>query len=344
MHDGPGTRGEMTGIEMQLTCPQCAKSFQISDDMVYQIYTKKLLCTECGNAIAIESSILDEHELTRFSSGDALKKDVVDNLKKLYPMPHILLKARTLISGKKNFESLEKLLNTDPAIAGRVLKIANASYYGIQGKVSSIQMAATVLGSDTLLQIITLVGHSKMLGRSLDGYGLESGDLWKHSLAVAICARFIEEAIQHQDGDDAFFAGLMHDAGKIILDDYLLERDHLFQRYLELTRATMTMAEARIFEFSHADIGCELCLRWNLPQTMAEAIKYHHNPSQSGGNRLAYVLNLADHMARGIASPTEAAGPFPDAALAFLPISEVGLTELTRKAEEALEYLEEETY
>ena len=263
---------------MQLTCPQCSKKFQINDDMVYQIYTKKLLCTDCGNAIPIEPFILDEEELTCFSSGDALKGEVVNNLKKLYPMPHILLKARTLISGKKNFESLEKLLNTDPAIAGRVLKIANAPYYGIQGKVSSIQMAATVLGSDTLLQIIALVGHSKMLGRSLDGYGLESGDLWKHSLAVAICAQFIEEAIQHQDGDDAFFAGLMHDAGKIILDSYVSEREHLFLKYQALTRIPMTLAETKIFEFSHADIGCELCLRWNLPQAMAMAIKYHHTP------------------------------------------------------------------
>lgn len=329
---------------MRITCSKCLKNYQIKDELVYQIYKKKLLCTHCSHAMAIEPAILDEEELHQFSSGNGLKEEVVKNLKKLYPMPHILLKARNIITGKKSFKSLENLLNTDPALAGRVLKIANSSYYGMSGKVSSIQMAATVLGSDTLLQIITLVGHSKMLGHSLDGYGLSSGDSWKHSLAVAICAKLIEETLQHRHGDDAFFAGLMHDAGKIILDGYILERHRLFKRYTALTRASMTTAETKILEFTHADIGCELCLRWNLPQTMAEAVQYHHTPNASGGNRLAYILNMADHMAHKISETPQKQTPFPKETLKFLPITEIGIKDLIRKAKEALENLEEDTY
>jgi len=337
-------RGWITGMEMNITCSQCSKNYWISDDVVYQICHKKLLCTDCGEVIPIESWILDEDELHAFSSGDALKKDVVDNLKKLYPMPHVLLKARTLITGRDNFKSLENLLNTDPALAGRVLKIANSAYYGLSGKVSSIQMAATVLGSDTLLQIITLLGHSKMLGRDLQGYSQEAGNLWKHSLAVAICAKLIEETFNPRNGEDAFLAGLMHDAGKIILDSYLLERQPLFKRYKELTRAPITDAEARILEFTHADIGCELCRKWNLPDPLATAIKYHHTPAESGGNRLAYILNLANHMAKEITLGREEPSALPDEALEFLSVTEIGLTDLARKAAEAFEYLEEDTY
>ena len=329
---------------MRITCSKCFKNYQIKDELVYQIYRKKLLCTDCGQAIAIEPAILDDEALHSFSSGNSLKEAVVKNLKKLYPMPHILLKARNLITGKKSFKSLENLLNTDPALAGRVLKIANSAYYGMSGKVSSIQMAATVLGSDTLLQIITLVGHSKMLGRSLEGYGLSSGDSWKHSLAVAICARLVQGTIQHQHGDDAFFAGLMHDAGKIILDNYILERRGLFKRYTALTRVSMTTAEAKILEFTHADIGCELCLKWNLPPAMAEAIKYHHTPSASGNNQGAYILHIADHMAHTITDTQKKERPLPTEALKYLPITEIGMKDLMRKAEEALENLEEDTY
>jgi len=329
---------------MNLTCAQCSKTQQINDDVVYQVYRKKLLCTGCGAAIAIEPAILDDKALNAFDSGDALRQEVVGNLKKLYPMPHILIKARGLLTGEENFKELEHLLNTDPALAGRVLKVANSSFYGMSGKVSSIQMAATVLGSDTLLQIITLLGHSKMLGRNLKGYGREAGNLWKHSLAVAICAKLIEEIFHPRNGEDAFLAGLMHDAGKIILDDYVLERQPLFKRYRMLTRTHITDAETKIMEFTHADIGCELCRKWNLPENLAEAIKYHHTPAKSGGNRLAYILNLANHMAKDITLAPEEPSPHPVEALAFLSVTEISLKELARKAAEAFEYLEEDTY
>lgn len=327
---------------MNITCAHCSKTYRISDDLVYQITHIPLMCTACGSAIAIEPLILSEDDLHAHPSGAALRQEVVENLKKLYPMPHILLKARTLLSGQKNFKELEHLLSTDPALAGRVLKIANSAYYGISGKVSSVQMAATVLGTDTLLQIITLVGYSKMLGRTLEGYGLDSGELWKHSLAVAICARLIEETLQAKNGEDAFLAGLMHDAGKIILDTYIQDRQLLFTRYAHLTHAPMTVTEQKILEFTHADIGGELCRKWNLPETMATAIQFHHTPADSGGNRLAYILNLADHMAQGLFSASEAA-PLKET-LEFLPIPQIALKDLMRKAQDALEILEEDTY
>ena len=183
-----------------------------------------------------------------------------------------------------------------------------------------------------------------MLGRSLAGYGLNAGDLWMHSLAVATCSKLIEETIYTKDGDDAFFAGLMHDSGKIILDTYILERRHIFKRFIDLTHVSMNAAEKKILEFDHADIGYELCRRWNLPETITTAIKYHHTPGASGGNRLAYIINLADHMAKEItASPKKLPKP-PIDALKFLSMTEIGLKDLLRKAEEAIEALEETTY
>lgn len=329
---------------MKIQCTGCTRVYEFNDDIVHKVYRKRLVCTTCKSETSIESALLDKESMSRLAFGEPLKQDVLGNLKKLCPTPHVLVKVRALLTGEGNFKELESLLNADPALAGRVLKVANSSYYGMRGKVSSLQLAASLLGSDTLLQIITLVANSKMLGRSLPGYGQNSGDLWKHSLAVAVCAQIVEETLHPQEGEDAFFAGLMHDAGKIILDTYVLERKAHFTRYTELTRASMNTAEMRILGFNHADIGYELCRKWNLPEPLGTAIKHHHSPTDFGANRLAYILNLADHMARSIAAePTDPLEP-PLDALHFLPISEIELTYLNTKAEEALERLEEETY
>ncbi|BCS95154.1 hypothetical protein DSLASN_07860 [Desulfoluna limicola] len=77
------------------------------------------------------------------------KEEVVSNLK-----THALFKARSLLTGHGNVRELEEILNTDPALAGRVLKVANSAHNGMSGKVSALQTTATVLGRDPLLRII----------------------------------------------------------------------------------------------------------------------------------------------------------------------------------------------
>ncbi|WP_300668273.1 HDOD domain-containing protein [Desulfoluna sp.] len=331
---------------MKIQCSGCSKAYRINDNLVHQIYTQKVLCTDCGRLIPVEPFLLDPKELEPFLSGEALKHEVVNNLKKLYPMPHILLKARKLLAGTGNFQALGDLLNTDPALASRVLKVANSAYYGMSGRVSSLQMAATVLGSGTLLQIILLIGNAKALGRSLDGYGLNAGDLWRHALATAVCAELVAKKAHCDTGEDAFFAGLMHDAGKIILDTYVLERKHLFQKYAKLTHAPLHDAETKILGFTHGDIGYELCRKWNLPVHMATAIKDHHPPSTSGQAPLTSILQLANHMA-GLTTGRPSGQSIPPLllkALHTLQITEHELEELIGEASTAVETLEEDTY
>jgi len=329
---------------MKIQCTGCSKAYRINDDLVYKIHNKKVICTDCGRLIPVERFIIDRDELNQFASGDALKQEVVKNLKKLYPMPHILLKARNLLAGNGNFDELGSLLNTDPALASRVLKVANSAYYGMSGKVSSLHMAATVLGSGTLLQILLLVGNAKALGRSLEGYGLSSGELWRHALAVAVCSGLIEKKLHANDGEDAFFAGLMHDAGKIILDAYVLERKHLFTHYAKLTREPLYAVEKRILGLTHGDIGYELCRKWNLPDHMATAIRDHHTPGASGDNKLAFVIQLANHMAgQTLGRAAKKTAP-PLEALQCLHMSEAEVEALITEAYTAVETMEEETY
>lgn len=331
-------------MEIIIKCTNCPKAYRVHEDLIHQIYATGLPCTGCGDMIPLDPFVLDNEELRYFSSGKALKEEVVSNLKKLYPMPHVLFKARSLLTGHGNFRELEEILNTDPALAGRILKVANSAHYGMSGKVSSLQMAATVLGRDTLLQIITLVGQSKMLGQSLAGYGINAGNLWRHCLSVATCSQLIAETIGSDMCEEAFFAGLMHDSGKIILDSYVLERRHVFKRFIKLTQASITTAEEKILGLTHTDIGCELCHKWNLPNTMAAAIKHHHTPAHSGNNRLAYILNLADHMARAIAGVKTKPSSTLNETLEYLLITKADLKNLLLNARKSIETLEEATY
>lgn len=232
------------------------------------------------------------------NTGAALKKEVIDNFKRLYPMPHVMLKARKVIDDpRSDAAQLANVISAEPALAGRILKVANSAYYRRRGSVASIQQAVATLGTKTIGHITSMVSQSKMLGQNLKGYMIDSGELWRHSLTVAVsCERLARKAGYH-DMQEAFFAGLMHDTGKIILDHYILANQGENENILSNYRHNVPFAENIILGFDHAEIGCELCIKWQLPVVMANAIRYHHMYGESFDNPLVHILQLSNLMA-----------------------------------------------
>ena len=228
----------------------------------------------------------------------ALRKRILDAVAHLPPMPQIAHKARAIMSNpSSSFKDLAIVLVTDQVIASRVLKLANSAYFGLSGKVSSIQYASVVLGQKTLAELITVAAASTVMDQALKGYGLEAGELWKHSLAVAYGSRFIAKNINSRLEDDAFSAGLIHDVGKLVLDNYIFENKQVFDRLMGNGQHILLRAEKQTLGFDHAEIASEVCDQWNMPENLAGAIRYHHDPAISQGNELAYIVYLADVIA-----------------------------------------------
>jgi len=229
---------------------------------------------------------------------EALRKRILDAVAHLPPMPQIAHKARAIMSNpSSSFKDLAIVLVTDQVIASRVLKLANSAYFGLSGKVSSIQYASVVLGQKTLAELITVAAASTLMDQALKGYGLKAGELWKHSLAVAYGSRFIARNINSRLEDDAFSAGLIHDVGKLVLDSYIFEKKQVFDRLIGDGQETFLRAEKQTLGFDHAEIASEVCDQWNMPENLAGAIRHHHDPSRSQGNELAYIVYLADVLA-----------------------------------------------
>jgi HD-like signal output (HDOD) protein len=291
---------------MNVRCSKCKKEFNIPDERLPMGKKIAFPCPACKGLIELdlrqnvskEEPAPPEKDQQKHLTGEALKKKILHNVKDLPPMPQTVLKAREIIADpRSDFRNLAELFETDQAIAAKILKLANSPYYGFGGKVSSIQRASVILGHKTLGELISMGGVSSILGKRLDGYGLDAGALWKHSLAVAFGSRIIAQMVDPSLVNDAFTSGLIHDTGKLILDKYIAERWENFEAFMADGDKTFLSAEKAILEVDHAEAAFEVCKTWNIPKTLTIAIRYHHFPSRSHDSRLAYIVHVADAIA-----------------------------------------------
>ena len=297
---------------MKIECKGCKKVYDIPGERLSYGQKVSFPCPACKMIIEIDlrskpdkGDVSEPHPQQKtqqvyeperdLPKGEALQKIILKRLTELPSMPQVIFKAREVINDPtSSFKALADILETDQAMATRVLRLANSAYYGLAGKVTSVQHASVLLGQKTVGEIVSMAGSSELLGKSLDGYKLDSGELWRHSLAVAIASKAIAKKKFPDLDNDAFAAGLIHDSGKLVLDKYVFERNEAFKAFMSDGQKTFLDAEKDILGFDHSEIATEICKSWKIPRSLTTAISYHHYPSRSRENELAYIVHVAD--------------------------------------------------
>jgi HD-like signal output (HDOD) protein len=351
---------------MRVECPNCRGVSSISSDLIVtHKRALELACSKCKADIHIQISLpaeLNEDNHLGAASNDhstrmtsliaeteedsrilSLKSKILRSLVELPPMPNIILKAREIMEDPgSSLKDLAGVIEHDQAIVARVLALANSAYYGLSGMVSSIQHASILLGQKTLGELITIAASSRLLSQKLKGYRLNPGDLWKHSLAVALGSRIIAEKKNAEWVEDAFIAGLLHDAGKIILDPYIVEREKAFKKHLKNGQQEFNMAEKEILGFDHAEVMSRAARFWRYPETQSTAIRYHHYPLRSGNSELAFIVHLADFAAKEAGYKSEDRVSLPEIdppTLSYLGFEKEDLSHLIAEITESVEKL-----
>lgn len=219
--------------------------------------------------------------------------DLIQEAGKLPPIPRAAQKALALIRNPvSNAADLAGILGTDQVLAAQVLRWANSAYYGMENRIVTMQQAIVVLGLDIIQELILNYSVSDYLNRPLLGYDLQRGELWHHALGTAIGAKIISKQLHLKIDEEAYFAGLLCDIGKLIFEKFL--RDNDFSDSGEEQLSFLEMERAK-FGVDHAMLGAEMARRWQLPENLITAIAHHHQPQFSPAHQeLAATIHIAD--------------------------------------------------
>jgi len=280
---------------LKLKCPHCHKVYNIPDEKVPSNPNLKIKCLKCEGIICLKKDLFLE-ALKDEIKIDANIEDIIQRAKALPPISEVLAKARDILTDEnRDIRDLSEVLEKDQAMTSRILKIANSAYYALKNPVNSVQQACIILGSEILLQMITLASTSKLLGKELKGYSISSGEVFTHSTGVAFASRLIALKTDPSLSADAFSAGILHDAGKLLLDESLIEiKDYFVAKVSSGTK--MHTAEKEIFGFDHTETGYEFLKKWNIPDKQLTAVRWHHEPSKSGNDILSYIIHAANEI------------------------------------------------
>ena len=218
-------------------------------------------------------------------NSDTMKK-LVGQLGSLPSVPHVYRKiCEQLQSPDASIAAVGQIIETDPAMTAKILQLVNSAFFGLRRQVSTATQAASLLGLDTLKALLLLTGLFSPMENKRPAAGFSIETLWKHSTIVGTSAQAIckDMAASSEILNDVYTAGLLHDAGMLLLAVNRPEEYEHIRDYAGANDLPMSDAEKLILGCCHAEIGAYLLGIWGLPDRVVEAVAYHHRPSESPG-------------------------------------------------------------
>lgn len=246
-----------------------------------------------------------------------------------------------------DIDRILQCLHSEPVLAARVLKVANAPYYGQSGRVGSVQRAVQLLGLTAIRGIAAASALDRLLP-SRAGNPFDPLRFRRHSGAVACAAQGLARRAQRDIDGEAFLAGLLHDIGMLLLVKADAAAMARFPLAATDTDAASRAAEEVHFGLSHEAAGAVLIDAWALPAWLKEAVAQHHAAPQAPGSgplqgtlALPSLLAVADRLAdaAGFGLWPRCAGPVDDALLAPLGLTPDDVEVILRGLPAAVEAL-----
>jgi HD-like signal output (HDOD) protein len=197
----------------------------------------------------------------------------------LMAVPFVVERVLTLTGSEDaGAEDLEKVILTDPSTTAAILRRANSAMYGGVRKISQLIDAITRIGFRQVRTLVLGLKVVEMFPKDRKSLGLDRLKFWKHSVGVAMMARLLcRRAGLRKLEEDAFICGLLHDLGKIILDEHFPQGYEKALDVMVTERLSLEDAERSIFQIDSEKVAESILTSWNFPGVLVDVIGCHRN-------------------------------------------------------------------
>lgn len=190
---------------------------------------------------------------------------------------------------------LNKIISLDPVLMARVLKLINSAYYGLSQQVTSLVRAIIMLGINTVKNLALSTAVLGTLGKAGSARSLNMDGFWRHSLCTGVTAKLIarKRKVDPKLLEEYFIAGLLHDIGKIPLNNRFPEEYITAMSIADREQIPLYKCEEDIIGINHADVGKLLVENWKLGPDILDTVASHHAVQDYEGKFTEMLTTIA---------------------------------------------------
>jgi len=217
-------------------------------------------------------------------------KEIVSRMATVPSLPSLYVRLTEALSQTDiTVAKIASIIKQDMGMTTKVLQLVNSAFFALPSHISSAHQAVSLLGVDNIRAVVLSVHVFSELEGDPDRHLAE---LWPHSLRTALFARAIVRSEHSPQAveDDTFAAGLLHDVGRLVLASACREQYTQVSERLREAKTSRADAESQTFGCTHSEVGAYLLGLWGLPDSVVQAVAWHHQPSRSNISRFAPVI------------------------------------------------------
>lgn len=274
----------------------------------------------------------------------ALKRRV-EELSSLPTLPRMASSLlQTINDPSASASDVAHLASRDMSLSARMLRLANSAFYGVSRQITSVTGAVVILGMKVVYTLVLSLTVFDMFPRREPNPEFDREEFWRHCFTCGLIARLLAHRRPDRfafDFEEAFCAGLLHDLGKVVMEQYIHADFQRALHHAHSARLPTVVAERRQLGYTHEDVAQWLLESWNLPPAIKVPATHHHTPLEvSHYGDITALCHFADwfsHKESVEDGADEVLPPLESEAVEMLGVVEEDLAWLKERLPESLE-------
>lgn len=220
---------------------------------------------------------------------------IVQKIDQIPTLPIISKKIMRLFDDENvSIKQISEIIEKDPPLALKILKIVNSAFYGQLNNVSSIDHALVILGFGELKNVVLGFSIQNFFRKSSKNF--DPTRFWKHSIICSQITKLLVKYFKIVDDGTYFLSGLIHDMGKLVIDQNFQKEFVSILDYISANNTTFSRAEKKIMGVTHYQVAARLLQKWQFPKKVIMQVFYHHAPwydkNFTHGSIITYLANI----------------------------------------------------
>lgn len=209
----------------------------------------------------------------------------IEQITNLPTLPAIVTRVMHIVNDPSSSASdVAFVVGQDLALSAKILRLSNSAFYGVPRTITSINNAVVILGLKVINTIVLSLTVFDLFPHEKKSSLFNRTAFWRHSTSCALMCRFLAEKMRKFvlfNAEEAFCAGLLHDIGKVVMEQYLHEDFHKALKHAKQRKLPLFEAEQETLGYAHTDVAQWLTSGWQLPVQLQLPLVYHHDPQHA---------------------------------------------------------------